>query len=815
MAVAYTRQSAWAGARATACLKLLASLLAVSLCLACCAQMSSAAPVTIFTDDFEVAFAGWTLGGTPDWYVGSPMNGTHSIRLRKTDSITKTVDTSGHTSITVSFYLGAFSLDNAAENVQALWYDGATWRILKQINDGDPEEDKKLHYFQYSLPSGASDNSAFALRFVVNGDATNDYGYVDDVLVQGEPIPYTLSLSGSGGLVNVEGSPQSLPWSGSFDYGSVVSLEAIADPGYEFDSWSGDLSGSANPTTIRINKDKNISASFAAHDLSVTADASPSTVASGGSSDLTASASDSRGHSIASWAWNDGGAGGSFAPSASVQNPTYTAPANLGESDLYITLTVQATCDGPSPLTAEGAVTLTVTPGSTGSCEVVAMSLPPALTWDQTGDASITYRNLDDHDWAVGEGYQLLPLDGMDRWAMPAIPIEQTVSPDSTYAFGFSLTAPPITTLVYPTPVEEITPATPQGLPAGGTMSRGSVPLSGGDASGDVLISRFPDTRPGTSGAWAVFQIEECAGRVPFIVTGYREPDGTYTYRPTIEVNRAAMAVYMARALKLDLLPYQGIFPDVDSGFWAVQQIEALYRKGYVVGFGDGTYRPANIVKRDAMAVYVARGMAGGDANVPPGPPTPTFTDVLGGFWAYDYIEYAVAHHVVVGYSDHTYRPSQPVNRGQMAVYIYRGLIQPVGSPVVLGGPAITAVDPATADYWGWTSAASPSAADPGYAYVVLDAVRLGTNLAADDGYCSVVFSLEGPTTVSQEMLLSADDITTAKAEAMAAGWPYCAVYWDIPGGLPTGDYTLKVSIEDETGRLNTVSRQPVYSFNP
>jgi len=443
------------------------------------------------------------------------------------------------------------------------------------------------------------------------------------------------------------------------------------------------------------------------------------------------------------------------------------------------------------------------------------MSLPPALTWDQTGDASITYRNLDDHDWAVGEGYQLLPLHGMDRWAMPAIPIEQTVSPDSTYAFGFSLTAPPITTLVYPTPVEEITPATPQGLPAGGTMSRGSVPLSGGDASGDVLISRFPDTRPGTSGAWAVFQIEECAGRVPFIVTGYREPDGTYTYRPTIEVNRAAMAVYMARALKLDLLPYQGIFPDVDSGFWAVQQIEALYRTGYVLGFGDGTYRPANIVKRDAMAVYVARGMAGGDANVPPGPPTPTFTDVLGGFWGYDYIEYAVAHHVVVGYSDHTYRPSQPVNRGQMAVYVYRGLIQPVGSPVVLGGPAITAVDPATADYWGWTSAASPSAADPGYAYVVLDAVRLGTNLAADDGYCSVVFSLEGPTTVSQEMLLSADDITTAKAEAMAAGWPYCAVYWDIPGGLPTGDYTLKVSIEDETGRLNTVSRQPVYSFNP
>ena len=49
MLIAYTRRSARAGARIMACLKLLVPLLAVSLCLACSAQISFSAPVTLAT----------------------------------------------------------------------------------------------------------------------------------------------------------------------------------------------------------------------------------------------------------------------------------------------------------------------------------------------------------------------------------------------------------------------------------------------------------------------------------------------------------------------------------------------------------------------------------------------------------------------------------------------------------------------------------------------------------------------------------------------------------------------------------------------
>jgi len=102
----------------------------------------------------------------------------------------------------------------------------------------------------------------------------------------------------------------------------------------------------------------------AAHTVVVTANApSPPAVASGGSASLSASFADSRpGHSAASWSWQDGGAGGSFGPSANVQNPTYTAPANTGDGNIVITLTVSATCDGPEPLGDSDSTTLTVAP---------------------------------------------------------------------------------------------------------------------------------------------------------------------------------------------------------------------------------------------------------------------------------------------------------------------------------------------------------------------------------------------------------------------------------------------------------------------
>ena len=115
-------------------------------------------------------------------------------------------------------------------------------------------------------------------------------------------------------------------------------------------------------------------------------------------------------------------------------------------------------------------------------------------------------------------------------------------------------------------------------------------------------------------------------------------------------------------------------FSDIPWWHWAGRHIEAVAEAGIVQGYPDGTYRPLQPLTRDQMAVYVARGLAGGDEAAPDGPPTPHFSDVPRQHWAYKYVEYAHTKEVVYGYPDGSYRPGGLVNRGHMAIYIARAM---------------------------------------------------------------------------------------------------------------------------------------------
>ena len=116
-------------------------------------------------------------------------------------------------------------------------------------------------------------------------------------------------------------------------------------------------------------------------------------------------------------------------------------------------------------------------------------------------------------------------------------------------------------------------------------------------------------------------------------------------------------------------------FTDIPPGHWAFSQILACYEADIVGGYEDGTYRPELPVTRDAIAVYLARALAGGDAGVPPGPDTATFSDVPTDYWAYKYVEYLAPICVVRGYWDGTYRPTLTVDRAQMAVFVCRAMV--------------------------------------------------------------------------------------------------------------------------------------------
>ena len=434
----------------------------------------------VFSDDFEAGLDQWNLTGHPDWYSGIPRNGSYSARLSQKEVLERTISTEGYASIVVSFYLGADSHDKASENVQALWYDGATYVVLKQIDDGDPEEDGQLHYFEYALPQTASNNLRFGLAFRINAGG-NDFGYVDDVVVRGTPVP---------------------------------------------------------------------------HLLEVTAGCAPDTVASGGSTDCSAGYTDSRNHGVATWSWSDGGAGGSFAPSAGVQNPSYTAPENLGDSDLLVTLTVTATCDGPSPLSESASVVLRVV--GSGGCTATFPDVP------------------------------------CDHWAHDSV--EACVGSDIVNGYPNGNYYPLISI----------------------SRAQMAVYVSRAIAGGDEYVptgpaeATFPDV--GTD-SWAYKYIEYAHANS--IVFGY--PNGRYRPERDVDrgqmaifIARSIVVPYGDAGLADYVPPESPTFPDVTrapNNPYAVcyAHVEYLAAQGIAHGYPDGRYHPERIVTRDVMAVYIAR----------------------------------------------------------------------------------------------------------------------------------------------------------------------------------------------------------------
>ncbi|WP_298881567.1 T9SS type A sorting domain-containing protein [uncultured Polaribacter sp.] len=74
------------------------------------------------------------------------------------------------------------------------------------------------------------------------------------------PIQHKLDINSINGMVTLDKNTIA----GTFDNGTVVTLTATPNTGYELSSWSGDVNvtGAPNPISITMNSDKNVTANF-------------------------------------------------------------------------------------------------------------------------------------------------------------------------------------------------------------------------------------------------------------------------------------------------------------------------------------------------------------------------------------------------------------------------------------------------------------------------------------------------------------------------------------------------------------------------
>ncbi len=390
--------------------------------------------------------------------------------------------------------------------------------------------------------------------------------------------------------------------------------DALDDGTYTFEVRAIDTSGNTNPPPYPTDTLTIIGHAFV---FDVIAD--ETRIPSAGTVHLTGSATDEKGHTIVSYVWDDGGAGGVFLPSATVTGPAYTAPENQTGADRQIALALSATCDGVPSKTDAESIGITVTYDFDG--DGMPDFWEQIYGFDQTSDADASL----DED---GDG-----LSNVEEFQQGTDPGTGDTDHD--------------------------------GMPDAWEVAHDLDPSSGDDASSDE----------DGDGLTALAEYEN--GSDPH--SRDTDGDGFGDAEEADLGSDPADAADVPQAGNFSDVPPSGSGDDATDPFWAFHEIEACYRAGIVGGYGDGTYRPGLQVTRDQMAAYIARSLAGGDDNVPDDYLLASFTDVLTGHWAFNYIEYAVDRNVVQGYDDGEYKPELLVDRGMMAAYIARSIVDPTG----------------------------------------------------------------------------------------------------------------------------------------
>lgn len=158
------------------------------------------------------------------------------------------------------------------------------------------------------------------------------------------------------------------------------------------------------------------------------------------------------------------------------------------------------------------------------------------------------------------------------------------------------------------------------------------------------------------------------------LTTGY--DDGTY--RPYGSINRDAMAAFLYRLAGSpaydapDASPFTDVTPDTQF----YKEISWLAETGISTGYWDGSYRPLEPVKRDAMAAFMNR-FAGDQCSIDAAkntadPTSGPFTDVPVGLQFAKEIAWMKDSGVSTGYPDSSYHPLENVSREAMAAFIHR-----------------------------------------------------------------------------------------------------------------------------------------------
>ncbi|HRU73715.1 MAG TPA: S-layer homology domain-containing protein [Caldisericia bacterium] len=123
-------------------------------------------------------------------------------------------------------------------------------------------------------------------------------------------------------------------------------------------------------------------------------------------------------------------------------------------------------------------------------------------------------------------------------------------------------------------------------------------------------------------------------------MSGY--PDGTFNPEGILKRSEASAIIFKILNLNQD---YGNYFKDIDDKYWAKGIIGAVYKKGIISGYKDGTFKGENGITRAEFLTMLLKaigrgGISFGNLN--------SFNDLNENHWAYSYIMEATTPHILI-----------------------------------------------------------------------------------------------------------------------------------------------------------------------
>jgi len=218
---------------------------------------------TIAADGLESGTTSGGIGWTGAWVLGadttvssleSPSSGSYHLRMLKAGSAVRTVDLSARSGSrpVLTFNWKANSLDSSNETAKVEVYDGKWYTVLLVVNGQDTNV-----YQSASIDlSGYNMISNFQVRASIQGSATDDYFYLDNIQIKSSQSTNVAPVTNSQNLTTAEDTAKAITLTASDANGDALTY-AIATPPAR-----GTLTGTAPNLTYTPAANYNGSDSF-------------------------------------------------------------------------------------------------------------------------------------------------------------------------------------------------------------------------------------------------------------------------------------------------------------------------------------------------------------------------------------------------------------------------------------------------------------------------------------------------------------------------------------------------------------------------